>query len=171
MTATQIFTRFLKEELTCGEYQFFMHYMLYHGNKYFKNRKFNRKLFHDTFVEDYLSRNNRPLYGFMKRLFILAPNTKRMYFKNPRTRTLKMEWMESHDLTKRYKSKNGAIRRNRFKDRYIVGMYINYYNKKWHDFLEKWVDSDTSPSVREWFGKGKKLEFNFKSICEVYDCN
>lgn len=169
MTATQIFTRFLKEELTCGEYQFFMRYMLNHGNKYFKNRKFNRKLFHDTFVEDYLSRNNRPLYGFMKRLFILSPNIKRMYFRNPRTKILKKEWIETHDLTKHYRTKYGTVNKNHFKERYIVGMYVNYYNKKWHDFLEKVIDKENSSSVNEWFRKGKKLEFKFKSIDEIYN--
>ena len=42
------------------------------GNKYFRKRR----LYKNTFVEDYLSRNNRALNNFMTRLFILAPNLK-----------------------------------------------------------------------------------------------
>lgn len=167
MTATQIYLRFLKEELTMREYQFFMHFMYNHGNRYFRNRMFDRKLFHETFVEDYLSRNNRPLCSFMKRMFILAPNLKRRMRMNPRHTMIVREWKTTHDLTKKYKTKWGRVQQNRFKFEYLTGMYVNYYNRKWYAFLEKWVDKETSPSIYEWFRKDKKLEFNLKSVLDV----
>jgi len=167
MTATQVYLRFLKEELTLGEYQFFMHFMHNHGNRYFRNHKFDRKLFHETFVEDYLSRNKRPLCSFMKRMFILAPNLKYFMFKNPRFRMLVDDWNNSHDTTKKYRTKWGRVKANRFEYKYLKGMYVNYYNRKWYAFLTKWINKETSSSMYEWFGKDKKLEFNLKSILEV----
>lgn len=55
------------------------------GNKYFRKRR----LYKNTFVEDYLSRNNRTLSNFMTRMFILAPNLIDKMHENPRYDMLK----------------------------------------------------------------------------------
>lgn len=60
------------------------------GNKYFRKRR----LYKNTFVEDYLSRNNRTLSNFMTRMFILAPNLINKMHENPRYDMLKKEWCE-----------------------------------------------------------------------------
>ena len=171
MTATQIFLIFLKNELADGEYQFFMHHLYNHGNTFYKNRKHNRILFHDTFVEDYLARNNRPLYGFIKRLFVLAPNLKHLAYKNPRYRKVKLDWITNHDLSKTFHDRRGIVRHVQFQAKNHMGLYVNYYNKKWHEFLDKWIDKDTIPNVRKWFKKDKKFEFNIRKITEIYECD
>lgn len=71
ITATQVFIIFLKKECTNVEYFYFKNIILHDtGNKYFRRRR----LWKDNLVESYLSNNGRTLQGFMKRLFILAPN-------------------------------------------------------------------------------------------------
>ena len=147
MTATEVFLRFLKEELECDEFLFFMHYLHKHGNKYFHNTKFKRKLFHETFVEDYLSRNNRSLFGFMKRLFILAPNLKRMCHENKRYDKLKVDW-------KLERVKRGTEKRVRFYEPYHIAMYVMYYNRKWQKFLKENIDKEKSYSIHKPFKKG-----------------
>jgi len=154
MTATEVFLRFLKEELEYDEFLFFMHYLHDHGNGYFYNRKYKRKLFSKTFVEDYLSRNNRSLFCFMKRLFILAPNLKRYCSENKRYNKLKVDWI----LERR---KRGTEKRVFFCEKYHVAMYVMYYNRKWQNFLKGKIDKKNSYSIYKHFRKGEETP-NFK---------
>ena len=94
MTATQVFLMFLKKCLTHEEYMFFRNTIMYdNGNKYFKKRR----LYKNDFVEGYLSRNNRALNNFMTRLFILAPNLKKKFYKNPRYKLIEDTWRSEHE--------------------------------------------------------------------------
>ena len=80
MTATQVFLLFLKKNCILEEYLFFRNTIMNNnGNRYFRKRR----LYKNTFVEDYLSRNNRTLSNFMTRMFILAPNLKTNMHENP----------------------------------------------------------------------------------------
>lgn len=147
MTATQVFLLFLRRKCTSKEYCFFRHIITKnHGNKYFKNRA----LFKHTFVEDYLSRNNRALNNFMTRLFILAPNLKHNRFDNPRFLAIR----------KQYDSKQRELGSGRFFMSFRSGMYINYYKREWNKFLREYIESDkkfNSP-----FRKGEKYDFKLK---------
>ena len=77
------------------------------------------------------------------------------------------DWNFSHDTTKIYIDRWGYHKINHFNSKYLKGMYVNYYNKKWYAFLKKWIDNENGPSMYEWFRKDKKLEFKFKSVFEV----
>lgn len=128
------------------------------GNKFFKTRK----LFTPTFVEDYLSRNNRCLANFMTRLFILAPNLTKEKHLNPR----------EHEIEASYNRRNyGKVvtRINKYtKEKYKIkcryhyyrnGMYINYYKRKWNNFLNEHIVSNKkflSP-----FKKGEHYDFKY----------
>ena len=165
MTATQLLFLFLKEECTIGEMRFFKYVILKDcGNKYFRKRP----LFKPTFVEDYLSRNNRALNNFMTRLFILAPNLKNNRHMNPRWKMIKDDFNKRHE-GKEYTVKivdwggndTGLTRKVRvmFKP-YQCGMYVNYYRSKWNQFLNDKIESDkkfNSP-----FKKGESYEFIYK---------
>ncbi len=166
MTATQVLFLFFKECCTIDEMRFFKHTILKdNGNKYFRKRP----LYTPTFVEDYLARNERALNNYMTRLFILAPNLKNYRHKNPR-------WMR---IVNDFKAKNeGKVRKFRIKDwfgnytgevkdyvvtfqYYNAGMYINYYKRKWNQFLREKIESEkkfNSP-----FKKGESYEFKLKT--------
>lgn len=163
MTATQVLMLFLKENCTIDELRFFKYtIMKNHGNKYFRKRP----LFKPTFVEDYLSRNNRCLNNYMTRLFILAPNLAHNRHKNPRWRIISQDFKKRHE---------GHYREVKIKDlhgnlKYLTpitfysfkcGMYINYYRRLWNKFLNERIESDkkfNSP-----FKKGEVYNFRLKT--------
>ena len=134
------------------------------GNKYFRKRP----LYTPTFVEDYLTRNNRCLNNFMTRLFILAPNLKNNRCMNPRWRIIKNDFDKRHE-GKEYTTKivdwdgndTGLTRKVPVMFRpYQCGMYVNYYRSKWNQFLNEKIESDkkfNSP-----FKKGEHYEFRLK---------
>jgi len=165
MTATQLLFLFFKDCCTINEMRFFKYTILKdNGNKYFRKRP----LYTPTFVEDYLTRNNRCLNNYMTRLFILAPNLKYNRSMNPRWRTIK------NDFNKRHEGKEYTVKivdwdgndtgltskvRVMFKP-YQCGMYVNYYRSKWNQFLNEKIESDkkfNSP-----FKKGEHYEFRLK---------
>ena len=143
MTATQVFLLFLKKKCSIGEYFFFRDIIMHNrGNKYFKKRP----LFKEDFVERYLSNNGRTLYGFMTRIFILAPNLVRLYHKNPIYKELAIQWNRTHDKSwwNGYRGK---------------GYYVMYYREKWHEFLIKEIDA-SEKSIYSPFKK--KAQYSFK---------
>ena len=94
MTATQVFLLFLKKNCILQEYLFFRNIIMNdNGNRFFRKRR----LYKNTFVEDYLSRNNRTLSNFMTRMFILAPNLKNQKWKNPRYYIIRNGWKIEHE--------------------------------------------------------------------------
>jgi hypothetical protein len=165
MTATQLLFLFFKDCCTINEMRFFKYTILKdNGNKYFRKRP----LYTPTFVEDYLTRNNRCLNNYMTRLFILAPNLKNNRHMNPRWRTIENDFNKRHE-GKEYTTKifdwdgndTGLTRKVRvmFKP-YQCGMYVNYYRSKWNQFLNEKIESDkkfNSP-----FKKGEHYEFRLK---------
>ena len=165
MTATQLLFLFFKDCCTINEMRFFKYTILKNnGNKYFRKRP----LYTPTFVEDYLTRNNRCLNNFMTRLFILAPNLKNNRHMNPRWCTIKNDFNKRHE-GKEYTVKivdwdgndTGLTRKVpvMFKP-YQCGMYVNYYRSKWNQFLNEKIESDkkfNSP-----FKKGEHYEFRLK---------
>ena len=164
MTATQLFFLFLKEECLIDEMRFFKWAVMKEtGNKYFRKRP----LFKPTFVEDYLSRNNRALNNFMTRLFILAPNLINFRHKNPRLKIIVQQFNQRNQgkiiQKKRTSSWNGSIV---WFDEicsfhpYKSGMYVNYYIRKWNKFLNDKIVSNkkfNSP-----FRKGEVYDFKLK---------
>ena len=164
MTATQVFFLFLKEECLIDEMRFFKWAVMKEpGNRYFRKRK----LFTPTFVEDYLSRNNRALNNFMTRLFILAPNLKNFRHRNPRMKLIIDEFYR--------RNKKRWVKRKRTDwngdtvwvevpcvfQTYRSGMYINYYRGKWNQFLNEKIESEkkfNSP-----FKKGECYDFKLKT--------
>ena len=165
MTATQLLFLFFKDCCTINEMRFFKYTILKdNGNKYFRKRP----LYTPTFVEDYLTRNNRCLNNFMTRLFILAPNLKNNRHMNPRWCTIKNDFNKRHE-GKEYTVKivdwdgndTGFTRKVRVMFRpYQCGMYVNYYRSKWNQFLNEKIESDkkfNSP-----FKKGEHYEFRLK---------
>ena len=164
MTATRVFLLFLKEECTVEEQFFFRWAIKHHGNKYFRKRE----LFKPTFVEDYLSRNNRALNNFMTRLFILAPNLINNRADNPRWRIIVDDFNRRHQEKKRTVkildwngNETGLVRTIPiFFKCSNSGMYLNYYRRKWNKFLKEKIESDkkfNSP-----FKKGESYEFRYK---------
>lgn len=165
MTATQLLFLFFKDCCTINEMRFFKYTILKNnGNKYFRKRP----LYTPTFVEDYLTRNNRCLNNFMTRLFILAPNLKNNRHMNPRWCTIKNDFNKRHE-GKEYTAKivdwdgndTGLTRKVPVMFRpYQCGMYVNYYRSKWNQFLNEKIESDkkfNSP-----FKKGEHYEFRLK---------
>lgn len=164
MTATQVFFLFLKEECLIDEMRFFKWAVMKEtGNRYFRKRP----LFKPTFVEDYLSRNNRTLSNFMIRLFILAPSLKHFRHNNPRWKIIVNDF--------RTRNEGKIIKRKRigWNDEiieseelclfhpYRCGMYVNYYRRKWNKFLNEKIESDkkfNSP-----FKKGESYDFKLKT--------
>jgi len=165
MTATQVLFLFLKEECTIKEMRFLKWCIMKNPeNRYFRKRP----LFKPTFVEDYLSRNNRCLNNFMTRLFILAPSIKKYRNHNPR-------WIAiGTDYTKRNHGKH--VRKKVYDwygteigETYLLpcvfrefqcGMYVNYYRRKWNEFLNTKIESEkkfNSP-----FKKGESYDFRLK---------
>ena len=144
MTATQVFLMFLKKNCTLEEYLFFERIVTRdNGNKYFKKRK----LFKPTFVEDYLSRNNRALNNFMIRLFILAPNLVKKREDNPRYGILKCNWNKDH-------------KRN-WIPWLSSGAYVKYYRWKWNKFLKECID-ESDKKFSSPFKKGETYNFKLK---------
>lgn len=171
MTATQVFFLFLKEECLIDEIRFFKWTIMKEcGNKYFSKRP----LFKPTFVEDYLSRNNRALNNFMTRLFILAPNLKKNRIRNPRWKKIIQEYHDRNcgkTILVRVKDLNGneigeTYRKPCVFRTYDSGMYVKYYQRKWNKFLNEKIESDkkfNSP-----FKKGEVYNFKLKT---KYDTN
>ena len=173
MTATQVFFLFLKDECLINEMRFFKWVILKeHGNKFFNKRG----LFTPTFVEDYLSRNNRTLSNFMTRLFILAPNLIKLNRDNPRLNIIKEDYNtrnEGKSLLRRGKryefgDDNGRIRLVEHKYRIPCkfnplrnGMYVNYYVRKWNKFLRENIESDKK--INSPFKKGECYDFKLKN--------
>jgi hypothetical protein len=172
MTATQVFLMFLKKNCILDEYLFFRNIIMNdNGNKYFRKRK----LYKNTFVEDYLSRNNRALNNFMTRLFILAPNLKHKLHRNPRFFIIRDTWIKEHG-NKPYeiKVKNSKgevlfarpriIKWNEYKG---VGMYVVYYRRLWNKFLKEYID-DSEKKINSPFKKGECYNFKLKKTA-LYD--
>lgn len=168
MTATQVFLLFLKKNCILEEYLFFRNTIMNNnGNRYFRKRR----LYKNTFVEDYLSRNNRTLSNFMTRMFILAPNLKNQMWKNPRYYMIKNAWKLEHD-GKEYKKvfKNHITGEVTFTTRNTVrwieykgaGMYVRYYTRLWNKFLREHID-DTEKKINSPFKKGETYNFKLKT--------
>lgn len=157
MTATQVFLMFLKKRCTRREYFFFMEILSNnHGNKFFKNRR----LFTNTFVEDYLSRNNRALNNFMIRLFVLAPNLKYKSTNNVRLGILRNEFNARRARRRRETMNDVANREERFPLFFGIGMYVTYYRREWNRFLRECIVSEKkfgSP-----FKKGESYDFKLR---------
>lgn len=146
MTATQVFMRFLKESLGMKQYAFVMYVIMHDsGNKYFSNRPLYRR----NFVEGYLSRHNKTLYGFATRFLMLAKNVMPMghytYLNNP---------FKKH--MKKVANRNYASSVN--------GAFVNLFRNDWHEFLEKYVD--TEKSFHSNFRKDEinGVEYKFKNL-------
>lgn len=164
MTATQVFFLFLKEECLIDEMRFFKWAVMKEcGNKYFRKRP----LFKPTFVEDYLSRNNRTLSNFMTRLFILAPNLNNFRHRNPRLRIIANEFNKRNEgkiIKRKRKCWDGGtivVEEICLYQPYRSGMYVNYYRRKWNQFLNDKIESDkkfNSP-----FKKGENYDFKLKT--------
>lgn len=136
MTATQLFLQFLRENCTLGEYLFFREIISHNpGNRYFKTRP----LFKKDFVEGYLSRNNRQLRGFMRRLFILAPNLVKRRNSNPRWQMLYDRYKDRDDLDRYWRKWWLSVMNSKG-----AGVYVMYYSSLWNKFLEERVDWEKS---------------------------
>ena len=165
MTATQVFLAFLKKECSLKEYMFFKHIITeYHGNRYFKNRK----IYKNTFVEDYLSRNNRALNNFMTRLFILAPNLVGCRKDNSRFYRLVDDWRKAHEGKEYYKeftwhdgTKSSVPFKVRFNYGKSSGLYVQLYKRKWNKFLREYID-DSEKKISSPFKKGEAYSFKWK---------
>lgn len=140
MTATQVFVQFLKETCTFQEFLFFQQIICQdNGNKYFRTRP----LFKRDFVEGYLSRNERPLVGFMSRIFVLAPNlTKKSYY-NPRWSWIRRHWRMRRNIRS-------------------FGPYVNYYKRSWRHWLETRVDV-TDKKLGSPFKRGEVYDFKLNN--------
>jgi hypothetical protein len=165
MTATRLFFLFLKEECTIAEMRFFKWTIMSDcGNRYFRKRP----LFKPTFVEDYLSRNDRALNNFITRLFILAPNLVNNRHRNPRWKMIKDDF-NNRNLGKTHTVKIKDWFGNETGETYTVpiqfkpylkGMYVNYYRRKWNQFLKDKIESDKK--FNSSFKKGESYEFRYK---------
>ena len=136
------------------------------GNRYFRKRR----LYKNTFVEDYLSRNNRALNNFMTRMFILAPNLKNKMHKNPRFKIIKDTWIKEHRGKKytnqvRHPLTNELLYSVKipvtWKEYRSVGMYVQYYKRLWNRFLREYID-DSEKKINSPFKKGKAYNFKLK---------
>lgn len=167
MTATQVFLLFLKKNCTLEEYLFFRNTIMYNnGNRYFRKRR----LYKNTFVEDYLSRNNRTLSNFMTRMFILAPNLKNLMWKNPRYYIIMKSWKAEHEgkeYTKYIKNARTRVvlytikRTVKWKEYKATGMYVQYYKRLWNKFLKECID-DSEKKINSPFNKGETYNFKLK---------
>jgi len=102
-------------------------------------------LFKPDFVEGYLSRNNRPLAGFMSRIFVLAPNLTKRTDLNPRWAWLRKNW------------RSGRGRQMRSK-----GAYVLYYKRNWRYWLEKRIEV-TDKKLCSPFKKGETYDFKLNN--------
>lgn len=167
MTATQVFLLFLKKNCILEEYLFFRNTIMNNnGNRYFRKRR----LYKNTFVEDYLSRNNRTLSNFMTRMFILAPNLINEMHENPRYYIIRNGWKAEHE-GKEYKkyiksaqtgvvlfTRKGMVKWEEFK---ATGMYVRYYTRLWNKFLREYID-DSEKKINSPFKKGESYNFRLK---------
>ena len=167
MTATQVFLMFLKKNCILDEYLFFRNIIMNdNGNKYFRKRR----LYKNTFVEDYLSRNNRALDNFMTRLFILAPNLKHKLYKNPRFFIIRDTWIKKHGnkiYEKPVKNGKGEVlftrpRITKWNECKGIGMYVVYYRRLWNKFLKEYID-DSEKKINSPFKKGEYYNFKLKN--------
>ena len=160
MTATQVFLLFLKKNCILQEYLFFRNIIMNdNGNKYFRKRR----LYKNTFVEDYLSRNNRTLSNFMTRIFILAPNLINKMHENPRYDMLKKEWCEKNRILFGF-----VPPKRNWKEWKASGLYLVYYRKLWNKFLRECVD-DTEKKISSPFKKNETYNFRLKSNGKNYN--
>lgn len=147
MTATQVFILFLKKRCTIKEYLFFKSVIMKdNGNKFFRIRP----LYKNTFVEDYLSRNNRTLSNFMTRVFILAPNLVKKRCYNPRLELIQ----------RKYNDHQAYVGSDRRFMSFRAGMYVEYYRKEWNKFLREHIVSEKK--INSPFKKGEKYDFKYK---------
>lgn len=167
MTATQVFLLFLKKNCILEEYLFFRNTIMNNnGNRYFRKRR----LYKNTFVEDYLSRNNRTLSNFMTRMFILAPNLINNMHENPRYYIIRNRWKAEHEgkeYTKYIKSaqtgavlfaRKGIVKWEEFRG---TRMYFRYYTRLWNKFLREYID-DSEKKINSPFKKGESYNFRLK---------
>ena len=164
MTATQVFFLFLKTECDIDEMRFFKWAVMKNPeNKYFRKRP----LYKPTFVEDYLSRNNRTLSNFMTRLFILAPSLKNYRHRNPRWGKIWMGYNERNKgktiqvTVKYFDGTKEKVRVPCEFRRYSCGMYIVYYQRKWNKFLREKIESEKK--INSPFKKGEVYDFKLKT--------
>lgn len=168
MTATQVFLLFLKKNCILEEYLFFRNTIMNNnGNRYFRKRR----LYKNTFVEDYLSRNNRTLSNFMTRMFILAPNLKNQKWKNPRYNIIRNAWKAEHqgkiyhvdikscDTNEVLFTRKRIVKWEEFKS---TGMYVRYYTRLWNKFLREHID-DSEKKINSPFKKGETYNFKLKT--------
>lgn len=139
LTASQVFLIFLKNYCTIEEYLFFRHYIIHDcGNRFFTKRRIWRN---DKMVESYLSNHERTLVGFMKRLFILAPNLVKYRSKNSTWKLLIL-------------NKGSKFRSN-------SGIYVNYYHQKWKRFLFLYIGIINKPFYSR-YRKGEENYYYYK---------
>lgn len=144
MTATQVFKLFLKTQCTKGEYLFFKDIIMFdNGNKYFRTRR----LYTNTFVEDYLSNNGRALNNFMTRLFILAPNLIDRCIDNPIYAKLKNDWVNTHKIPWSFWR--------------CYGVFVNHYRSSWNKFLKEYID-ESNKKINSPFKSGETYDFKLK---------
>lgn len=133
MTATEVFVKFLKTELSSDEYLFFMHH-LSRRRRNGRAKPFLRK----GCVEEYLSSTRRTLGGFMTRLFVLCPNLIRCGMDNPKYEKV------YNDVKRRYiYSLNNETDEYYFKQ-HVNSKYVSIYRMKWHNFLDNHILSEKS---------------------------
>lgn len=123
MTATQVFYRFLKEELSIDGYLYFQR--LIRGEEvgnWRKTRLIRKKnpLGSKTFVDDYLRRGDgRTLCGYMMNL---------------------LRWEEPALTYRMNCNKDYSDRKDIWQwDKYTERFYRQYYTKLWHKFLRKYI--------------------------------
>ena len=133
MTATEVFLLFLKKDLSMNEYLFFMH----HLSRRRRGGKV-KPVLGKGFVEDYLSRTNRTLGGFMTRLFVLCPSLLRYGADNPTYKRI-YDYIRPHYF--------GRYRISTEEDAYYFRTHVNskcvsVYRERWRDFLYHNIKSE-----------------------------
>ena len=151
MTATQVFMLFLKTELSVNEYIFFMH----HLSRRRRGGKV-KPVLGKGFVEDYLSRTNRTLGGFMTRLFVLCPSLLRYGADNPTYKRI-------YDSIRLYYFGRYCIVHE--KDAYYFRTHVNskcvsVYRERWHVFLEKHITSEKK--FNSVYKEGETYSYEYK---------
>ena len=133
MTATEVFIKFLKTELTSEEYIFFM----YHLSR--RRRCGHAKPFlAKGCVEEYLSNTRRTLGGFMTRLFVLCPNLIRYGMNNPT-----YEMVNKNVLRRFIYSLSNETDAYYFRQ-HVNSKYVSIYRTKWRNFLDSHILSEKS---------------------------
>jgi len=130
MTATEVFLLFLKKDLSMNEYLFFMH----HLSRRRRGGKV-KPVLGKGFVEDYLSRTNRTLGGFMTRLFVLCPNLLRYGADNSTYKKI-YDSIRPHYFGRFYVPKEDDV--YYFKT-HVNSKYVSAYRERWHHFLYKHI--------------------------------